>query len=154
MHKLFSCGLILAIVFSPLRSLPILDPSEISFRIPASQVIILRWRRFADSRLFSIFLLIDSKMDFGDVSSWDDTHLLQNLPSFLDKGRDIDIDTDDIFGKEGLSLGTYNMDNVMKEEWLDKQPHMSLLSRLQSKERKPYKKRAGNLSECFWKYCV
>ncbi|XP_073417789.1 urotensin-2 [Dendrobates tinctorius] len=130
MHKLFSSGLILAIVFSPLRSLPILDPNEISYRIP------------------------DSKMDFGDVSSWEDTHLLQNLPSFLDKGRDTDIDTDDIFSKEGLSLGTYNMDDVMKEKLLDKQPQISLLSRLQSKERKPYKKRAGNLSECFWKYCV
>ncbi|XP_073513915.1 urotensin-2 [Phyllobates terribilis] len=89
----------------------------------------------------------DSKMDFGDVSSWEDTHLLQNLPSFLGKGRDTDIDT-------GLSLGNYNMDDVMKEELLNKQPQISLLSRLQSKERKPYKKRAGNLSECFWKYCV
>ncbi|XP_075695521.1 urotensin-2 [Rhinoderma darwinii] len=130
MHKLLSCGLILAIVFSPLRSLPILDPNEISFRIP------------------------DSKMDFGDVSSWVDTHLLQNLPSFLDKGRDTDINTDDIFSKEGISLGTYNMDDVIKEELFDKKPQISLLSRLQRKERKPYKKRAGNLSECFWKYCV
>ncbi|CAJ0961687.1 unnamed protein product [Ranitomeya imitator] len=138
MHKLFSCGLILAIVFSPLRSLPILDPNEISYRIPD----------------FLCPKILDSKMDFGDVSSWEDTHLLQNLPSFLDKGRDTDIDTDDIFSKEGLSLGTYNMDDVMKEKLLDKQPQISLLSRLQSKERKPYKKRAGNLSECFWKYCV
>ncbi|XP_075695522.1 urotensin-2-like isoform X2 [Rhinoderma darwinii] len=98
--------------------------------------------------------LTDSKMDFGDVSSWVDTHLLQNLPSFLDKGRDTDINTDDIFSKEGISLGTYNMDDVIKEELFDKKPQISLLSRLQRKERKPYKKRAGNLSECFWKYCV
>ncbi|XP_072012413.1 urotensin-2 isoform X2 [Engystomops pustulosus] len=95
----------------------------------------------------------DSKTDFGDVSSWDDTHLLQNLPSFLDKGRDTD-NTDDIFSKEGISLRSYNLDDFMKEELFDKQPQISLLSRLQSKERKPYKKRAGNLSECFWKYCV
>ncbi|XP_056398706.1 urotensin-2-like [Hyla sarda] len=130
MHKLFSCGIILAIAFSPLRSLPILDPSDISFRIP------------------------DTKMDFGDVSSWGDTHLLQNLPSFLDKGRNREIDMEDVYSKEGLSLGTYNMDEGMKEELFEKQPEMSLLSRLQAKERKPYKKRAGNLSECFWKYCV
>uniref|UniRef100_A0A8D0GY19 Urotensin 2 n=1 Tax=Sphenodon punctatus TaxID=8508 RepID=A0A8D0GY19_SPHPU len=32
-------------------------------------------------------------------------------------------------------------------------PRIAALSRLLAKDRKQYKKR-GNLSECFWKYCV
>ncbi|KAM5141107.1 urotensin-2 [Mantella aurantiaca] len=128
MPKLFFCCLILAGSFSPLRSLPIIVPSKGSLR------------------------LSESSMDFGNLKSWDDTHLLQNLPVLLDK--EVDGDTDDIFSKEGFGLDAYNMDDSIKEELFDKHPRIALLSRLQSKDRKQYKKRAGNLSECFWKYCV
>ncbi|XP_075047434.1 urotensin-2 [Mixophyes fleayi] len=130
MQKLHFCCVILACFFGPLSSLPIIDPNEDSFRLP------------------------DSKMEFGELSRWDNTHLLQNLPVFLNRGRDLNIDTDDIYSKEGLSLGNYNIEDSMKEEFFDKHPRISLLNHLQSKERKQHKKRAGNLSECFWKYCV
>ncbi|XP_068098504.1 urotensin-2 [Hyperolius riggenbachi] len=126
MPKIFFCCLILAGSLSSLRSLPVIVPN--SFRLPGSA------------------------LDFGGLKRWDDTQLLQNIPVFLDKEGQRD--SDDIFSKEGFSLDTYNMDDSIKEELFDKHPRISLLSRLQSKERKQYKKRAGNLSECFWKYCV
>ncbi|XP_072282745.1 urotensin-2 [Pyxicephalus adspersus] len=129
MAKLLFCCLILAGSFSPLRSLPIIVPSKGSLR------------------------LSESAMDFGDLKDFgDETHLLQNLPMFLDKEGERD--TDDIFSKDGFSLDAYNMEDSIKEELFDKHPRISLLSRLQSKDHKQYKKRAGNLSECFWKYCV
>ncbi|XP_018407782.1 PREDICTED: urotensin-2-like [Nanorana parkeri] len=128
MSKLFFCCLMVAGSIGALRSLPIIVPSKGSLR------------------------LSESAMDFGDLKSWEDSHLLQNLPMFLD--REEERDTDDIFSKEGFSLDAYNMDDSIKEELFDKHPRISLLSRLQPKDRKQYKKRAGNLSECFWKYCV
>ncbi|XP_063797862.1 urotensin-2 [Pseudophryne corroboree] len=130
MQKLICCCMIIACFFGPLLSLPIIDPREVSFRLP------------------------DSQMEFGELRSWDDSGVLQNLPAILDSGRDSSTDTDDIVSKEGLSLGTYNIDDSMKQEFFDKHPRISLLSRLQAKDRKQQKKRAGNLSECFWKYCV
>ncbi|XP_040182405.1 urotensin-2 [Rana temporaria] len=127
MSKLFFCCLILVGSFCSFRSLPIIVPGKGSLR------------------------LSESAMDFGDLKSWDDdARLLRNLPMFLDK--EVERDPEEIFSKEGFGLDAYNMDD--KEELFDKHPRISLLSRLQSKDRKQFKKRAGNLSECFWKYCV
>ncbi|XP_075459400.1 urotensin-2 [Ascaphus truei] len=93
------------------------------------------------------------KMNLGEQSSLDQTYLLQNLPAFLGK-HNLGGDTNDIFSKEGPNPGNDNMWDSNNEVFYGKHPRISLLSRLQSKDRKEYKKRGGNLSECFWKYCV
>ncbi|CAH2319667.1 urotensin-2 [Pelobates cultripes] len=128
MHQLTFFCFMLASFSSPLMSHPIIDSSEVSYQLP------------------------DSKLDFGELNNFDQTYLLQNLPAFLGKHR-LGEDRDDFFSKEGLSLGTYNMEDSMKESLFGKHPRISLLNRLQTKDKKQYKKR-GSLSECFWKYCV
>ncbi|XP_053308197.1 urotensin-2-like [Spea bombifrons] len=128
MHKIIYFGVMLASISCPLKSNPIIDSDEVPYQLRGS------------------------KLDFAELNNLDQAHLLQNLPTYLDK-RTLGDDMDDLFNKEGLSLGAYAMDDGFKEGLFGKHPRISLLNRLQSKERKQYKKR-GNLSECFWKYCV
>ncbi|KAM4703116.1 urotensin-2 [Rhinophrynus dorsalis] len=129
MHMLmFSC-LILASLYCPFLSLPIIDSREFPYQFP------------------------DSKVNLGDLSRLDETYLLQKLPAFVGK-QIFGEDSEDLFIKEGLSTDKINMEESIKEALFGKPPRISLLSLLQSKDRKQYKKRGGNLSECFWKYCV
>uniref|UniRef100_A0A8C5PDZ4 Urotensin 2 n=1 Tax=Leptobrachium leishanense TaxID=445787 RepID=A0A8C5PDZ4_9ANUR len=128
MHQLIFFCFMLASFPCPLISHPIADSSEVSYQLP------------------------ESKLDFGDLSSLDQAYLLQNLPAIPGKHR-LGDNVDDYFSKEGLSFSTYNMDDSFKEGLFGKHPRISLLNRLQSKDKKQYKKR-GSLSECFWKYCV
>ncbi|KAM4651792.1 urotensin-2 [Discoglossus pictus] len=128
MHRLvFSC-LIFVSFSCPLLSRPVIDSNEEPYPFP------------------------DAKMNFAELSNLDQTYLLQNLPAFLRKHNERG-DTD-IFIKEALNPENYNLEESVKEVLLGKHPRPSLLSGLQSKDKKQYKKRGGNLSECFWKYCV
>ncbi|XP_063001492.1 urotensin-2-like [Elgaria multicarinata webbii] len=55
--------------------------------------------------------------------------------------------------KAGLRPSNFNPRESVKEALLGNVPRNTMLSRLLATNRKQYKKR-GNLSECFWKYCV
>ncbi|KAE8593288.1 hypothetical protein XENTR_v10019065 [Xenopus tropicalis] len=127
MQKLL-LSLILASFTDPLLSLPLIDSREIPYQFP------------------------DGKMNFGELSSLDEDDLLHNLPAVLAKHNLIG-DTDALLSKEELIDGNHNVGENIKEMLFGKHPRISLLSLLQSKDKKQYKKR-GNLSECFWKYCV
>ncbi|OCT72825.1 urotensin-2 [Xenopus laevis] len=128
MQKLI-LSLILASFTDPLLSLPIIDSREVSYQFP------------------------DGKMNFGELSSLDEDYLLHNLPAVLAKHNLIG-DTETLLSKEEPGEGNHNIgENIRQEILFGKHPRISLLSLLQSKDKKQYKKR-GNLSECFWKYCV
>ncbi|KAE8593289.1 hypothetical protein XENTR_v10019065 [Xenopus tropicalis] len=102
--------------------------------------------------IFFHYDFADGKMNFGELSSLDEDDLLHNLPAVLAKHNLIG-DTDALLSKEELIDGNHNVGENIKEMLFGKHPRISLLSLLQSKDKKQYKKR-GNLSECFWKYCV
>ncbi|KAM6312897.1 UTS2 protein, partial [Podargus strigoides] len=124
MHKLVFCCLIIISFSCPLSSLPIINTSEMSYQLPVDE---------------------DSSLNLEQLGSLGSTSLLQFLPELLgtlteDKAA-------------GLSPSSYNPRRNIKETFYGNHPRFALLGRFLTKDRKQYKKR-GNLSECFWKYCV
>uniref|UniRef100_A0A663DSM2 Urotensin 2 n=1 Tax=Aquila chrysaetos chrysaetos TaxID=223781 RepID=A0A663DSM2_AQUCH len=87
----------------------------------------------------------DSRLNPERLGSLGSTSLLQFLPELLGTL------TED--NKAGLSPSSYNPRENIKETFYGNHPRIALLGRFLTKDRKQYKKR-GNLSECFWKYCV
>ncbi|KFP08395.1 Urotensin-2 [Calypte anna] len=84
------------------------------------------------------------RLNLEQLGSLGRTSLLQSLPELLGTL------TED--NKAGLRP-SYNPKESIKQTSYGNPPQITLLSRFLTKERKQYKKR-GNLSECFWKYCV
>ncbi|XP_021389958.1 urotensin-2 [Lonchura striata] len=84
----------------------------------------------------------DSRLNLERLGS---TSLLQLLPELLGTL------TED--SKAGLTPSNYNPGENIKETFYGNHPRNAFLGRFLIKDRKQYKKR-GNLSECFWKYCV
>ncbi|NXH61459.1 UTS2 protein, partial [Rhabdornis inornatus] len=124
MHKLILCCLIIVSISCPLLSLPIINASEMSYQHSADE---------------------DPRLNLERLGNLGSTSLLQFLPEFLGPL------TED--NKAGLTPGNYNPEENIKEPFYGNHPRIALLGRLLTKDRKQYKKR-GNLSECFWKYCV
>ncbi|NXH34358.1 UTS2 protein, partial [Myiagra hebetior] len=125
MHKLMLCCLIIISFSCPLLSLPIINASEMSYQHSA-----------ADE---------DSRLNLQRLGSLGSTSLLQFLPELLGTL------TED--NKGGPTPSNYNPGENTKETFYGNHPRIALLGRFLTKDRKQYKKR-GNLSECFWKYCV
>ncbi|RLV95556.1 hypothetical protein DV515_00012797 [Chloebia gouldiae] len=84
----------------------------------------------------------DSRLNLERLGS---TSLLQLLPELLGTLTE--------HNKAGLTPSNYNPGENIKETFYGNQPRNAFLGRFLIKDRKQYKKR-GNLSECFWKYCV
>ncbi|KFP21943.1 urotensin-2 [Egretta garzetta] len=124
MHKLVFCCFIIISFSHPLSSLPITNASEMSYQLSADE---------------------DSRLSLERLGSLGSTSLLQFLPELLGTL------TED--NKAGLSPSSYNTRENIKETFYGNHPRIALLGRFLTKDRKQYKKR-GNLSECFWKYCV
>ncbi|XP_074781091.1 urotensin-2 [Athene noctua] len=124
MHKLVFCCLIIISFSCPLSSLPIINASEMSYQLAADE---------------------DSRLNLEQLGNLGSTSLLQFLPELLGTL------TED--SKAGLSPSSYNPRENIKETFYGNHPRIALLGRFLTKDRKQYKKR-GNLSECFWKYCV
>ncbi|NXR57858.1 UTS2 protein, partial [Rhadina sibilatrix] len=124
MHKLILCCLIIISFSCPLLTLPIMDANEMSYQHSADE---------------------DSRLNLERLGSLGSTSLLQLLPELLGTV------TED--NKAGLTPSNYNPGENIKETLYGNHPRLALLGRFLSKDRKQYKKR-GNLSECFWKYCV
>ncbi|NXQ23362.1 UTS2 protein, partial [Alaudala cheleensis] len=124
MHKLILCCLIIISFSCPLSSLPIINASEMSYQHAADE---------------------DSRLNLERLGSLGSTSLLQLLPELLGSL------TED--NKAGLTPSNYNPGENIKEALHGNHPRIALLGRFLSKDRKQFKKR-GNLSECFWKYCV
>ncbi|NXR26150.1 urotensin-2 [Cinclus cinclus] len=124
MHKLILCCLIIVSFSCPLLSLPIINASEMSYQHSADE---------------------DSRLNLERLGSLGSTSLLQFLPELLGTL------TED--SKAGLTPSNYNPGENIKETFYGNPPRIALLGRFLTKDRKQYKKR-GNLSECFWKYCV
>ncbi|NXA84291.1 UTS2 protein, partial [Thryothorus ludovicianus] len=124
MHKLILWCLIFFSFSCPLSSLPIINASEMSYQHSADE---------------------DSRSNLERLGSLGSTSLLQFLPELLGTL------TED--NKAGLTPSNYNPGENIKETFYGNHPQIALLGRFLTKERKQYKKR-GNLSECFWKYCV
>uniref|UniRef100_A0A8B9FQT1 Urotensin 2 n=1 Tax=Amazona collaria TaxID=241587 RepID=A0A8B9FQT1_9PSIT len=80
----------------------------------------------------------DPRLNLERLGSLGSTSLLQLLPELLGT----------------LSPSSYNpRENTKELTFYGNHPRIALLGRFLTKDRKQYKKR-GNLSECFWKYCV
>ncbi|KFV39802.1 Urotensin-2 [Tyto alba] len=124
MHKLVFCCLIIISVSCPLLSLPIINASEMSYQLSADE---------------------DSRLNLEQLGNLGSTSLLQFLPELLGTL------TED--KKAGHRSSSYNPRENIKDTFYGNHPRIALLGRFLTKDRKQYKKR-GNLSECFWKYCV
>ncbi|NXW43554.1 UTS2 protein, partial [Nyctiprogne leucopyga] len=124
MHKLAFYCLIIISFSCPLSSFPIINASEMSYQLSADE---------------------DSRLNLEQLGSLGSNSLLQFLPDLLGTL------TED--NKAGLSPSSYNPRENTKETFYGNHPRIALLGRFLTKDRKQYKKR-GNLSECFWKYCV
>ncbi|NXB44374.1 UTS2 protein, partial [Leucopsar rothschildi] len=124
MHKLILCCLMIVSISCPLLSLPIINASEMSYQHSADE---------------------EPRLNLERLGSLGSTSLLQFLPELLGTL------TED--NKAGLTLSNYNAGENIKETFYGNHPRIALLGRFLTKDRKQYKKR-GNLSECFWKYCV
>uniref|UniRef100_A0A8D2NVG9 Urotensin 2 n=1 Tax=Zosterops lateralis melanops TaxID=1220523 RepID=A0A8D2NVG9_ZOSLA len=82
----------------------------------------------------------DSRLNLERLGSLGSTSLLQLLPELLGTLAEDNKAGEDLPQQwEGTLYGNH--------------PRIALLGRFLTKDRKQYKKR-GNLSECFWKYCV
>ncbi|NWS75784.1 UTS2 protein, partial [Crotophaga sulcirostris] len=125
MHKLVFCCLIIISFSCPLLSHPIINASEMSYQHSGKTE--------------------DSRLDLERLGSPGSSSLLQFLPELLGTLAEDN--------KAGLSPSSYNPRENIKEVFHGKHPRIALLGRFLTKDRKQYKKR-GNLSECFWKYCV
>ncbi|XP_006118029.3 urotensin-2 [Pelodiscus sinensis] len=126
MHRLVFCCLVIISLSCPLLSLPVIDSSEMSYQ------------RSADE---------DAGLNVEQLDSLGGASLFQTLPKLLGA------QTEHSPSKAGLSPSSYNPRENVKEVFYGSHPPNALLSRLLAKDRKQNKKR-GNLSECFWKYCV
>uniref|UniRef100_A0A8B9ZAM9 Urotensin 2 n=1 Tax=Buteo japonicus TaxID=224669 RepID=A0A8B9ZAM9_9AVES len=124
MHKLVFCCLIIIGFSYPLSSLPIINASEMSYQLSADE---------------------DSRLNPEQLGSLGSTSLLQFLPELLGTL------TED--NKAGEDLQQQFMGQCPWFTFYGNHPRIALLGRFLTKDRKQYKKR-GNLSECFWKYCV
>ncbi|NXP53895.1 UTS2 protein, partial [Heliornis fulica] len=124
MHKLVFCCLIIISFSCPLSSLPIINASEMSHQLSADE---------------------DAGLNLEQMGSLGSASLLHLLPELLGTM------TED--NKAGLSPSSYNAKESIKEPFYGNHPRIALLGRFLTKDKKQYKKR-GNLSECFWKYCV
>ncbi|NXF36454.1 UTS2 protein, partial [Nyctibius bracteatus] len=124
MHKLVFCCLIIISFSCPLSSLPIINASEMSYQLSADE---------------------DSRLNLEQLGSLGSTPLLQILPEVLGTL------TED--NKAGEELPQQFMGECLWFNFYGNHPRIALLGRFLTKDRKQYKKR-GNLSECFWKYCV
>ncbi|XP_021273081.1 urotensin-2 [Numida meleagris] len=124
MHKLVFCCLIIIIFSCPLFSLPVINTSEMSYQLSADE---------------------DSRLNLEQLGSSESTSLPQFLQELLGTLAEDN--------KAGLTSSSYNPRKNAKETLYENHPRIALLGRLLTKDRKQYKKR-GNLSECFWKYCV
>ncbi|NXY47453.1 UTS2 protein, partial [Ceuthmochares aereus] len=124
MHKLVFCCLIIISFSCPLSSVPIINASEMSYQLSADE---------------------DSRLNLEQVGSPGRASLLQLLPELLG--------TLTAENKAGLSPSGYNPRENIRQTFYGNHPQTALLGRFLTKDRKLYKKR-GNLSECFWKYCV
>ncbi|NXJ16608.1 UTS2 protein, partial [Odontophorus gujanensis] len=124
MHKLVFCCLIIISFSCPLFSLPVINASEMSYQLSADE---------------------DSRLNLEQMGSSESTSLPQFLQELLGTLAEDN--------KAGLTSISYNPRKNIKETFYGNHPRIALLGRLLSKDRKQYKKR-GNLSECFWKYCV
>ncbi|KAM8796236.1 urotensin-2 [Eudromia elegans] len=124
MHKLVFCCLIIISFSCPLLSVPIINASEMSYQLSANE---------------------DSKLNLERAGSTGSTSLLQFLPRLLGTPAEDN--------KAGLRHSSYSPGKSIKEIFYGSHPRIALLGRWLTKDRKQYKKR-GNLSECFWKYCV
>ncbi|KFV63549.1 Urotensin-2 [Dryobates pubescens] len=124
MQKLVFCCLIIISFSCPLSSVPIINASEMSYQLSADQ---------------------DSRLNLERLGSLGSAALLQFLPELLGTL------TED--NKAGLSYSSYSPRENIREAFSENHPRTALLGRFLTKDRKQYKKR-GNLSECFWKYCV
>ncbi|NP_996873.1 urotensin-2 precursor [Gallus gallus] len=124
MHKLVFCCLIIISFSCPLFSLPVINASEMSYQLPADE---------------------DSRLNLEQLGSSEST----SLPQFLQELLGTLVEDN----KAGLTSSSYNPRKNIKEAFYGNHPRIALLGRLLVKDRKQYKKR-GNLSECFWKYCV
>ncbi|NWX88704.1 UTS2 protein, partial [Nothoprocta ornata] len=121
MHKLVFCCLIIISFSCPLLSAPIINASEMSYQLSASE---------------------DSRLNPERAGSPGSASLLQFLPGLLGTPAE------DNKAGEALQQQLHAMHTPFGSH-----PRIALLGRLLTKDRKQYKKR-GNLSECFWKYCV
>ncbi|XP_072210674.1 urotensin-2 [Excalfactoria chinensis] len=124
MHKLVFCCLIIISFSCPLSSLPVINASEMSYQLPADE---------------------DSRLNLEQLGSSEST----SLPQFLQELLGTLVEDNNA----GLTSSSYNPRKNIKETFYGNHPRIALLGRLLLKDRKQYKKR-GNLSECFWKYCV
>ncbi|NXN73544.1 UTS2 protein, partial [Himantopus himantopus] len=125
MHKLVFCCLIVISFSCPLSSLPIINASEMSYQLSADE---------------------DSRLNLERPGSLGSTSLLQFLPELLGT-----LAEDNKAGEmyhSNLRDGARGL-----HTFYGNHPRIALLGRFLTKDRKQYKKR-GNLSECFWKYCV
>uniref|UniRef100_K7GCA5 Urotensin 2 n=1 Tax=Pelodiscus sinensis TaxID=13735 RepID=K7GCA5_PELSI len=129
MHRLVFCCLVIISLSCPLLSLPVIDSKrgEVSLFLPT-----------ADE---------DAGLNVEQLDSLGGASLFQTLPKLLGA------QTEHSPSKAGLSPSSYNPRENVKEVFYGSHPPNALLSRLLAKDRKQNKKR-GNLSECFWKYCV
>ncbi|NWT16650.1 UTS2 protein, partial [Vireo altiloquus] len=125
MHKLILCCLIIVSFSCPLLSLPIINASEMSYQHSADE---------------------DSRFNPERLGSLRSTSLFQLLPELLGTLTEDN-------KAAGLTPSNYNPGENIKETFYGNHPRIALLGRFFTKDRKQYKKR-GNLSECFWKYCV
>ncbi|XP_041332594.1 urotensin-2 [Pyrgilauda ruficollis] len=124
MHKLILCCLIIISFSCPLLSLPIINASEMSYQHSADE---------------------DSRLNLERLGSLGSSSLLQLLPELLGTLAED--------SRAGLTPSNYNPGENIKETFYGNHPRNAFLGRFLTKDRKQYKKR-GNLSECFWKYCV
>ncbi|XP_064253019.1 urotensin-2 [Passer domesticus] len=124
MHKLMLCCLIIVSFSCPLLCLPIIDASEMSYQHSADE---------------------DSRLNLERLGSLGSSSLLQLLPELLGTLAED--------SRAGLTPSNYNPGENIKETFYGNHPRNAFLGRVLAKDRKQYKKR-GNLSECFWKYCV
>ncbi|KAM9116187.1 urotensin-2 [Pangshura tecta] len=125
MHRLVFCCLFIISLSCPLLSLPIFNSREVSYQLSADE---------------------DTRLNVERLDSLGRASLLQTLPRLLGT------QTEDTPNKEGLSPSSYNPGENAKKAFYGSHPRLALLSRLLAKDRKQNKR--GNLSECFWKYCV
>ncbi|XP_054251090.1 urotensin-2 [Indicator indicator] len=112
----------------------------ISFSCPLSSAPIIN----ASEMSYQLSAEEDSRLNLERLGSLGSTSLLQFLPV-------LDMLTED--NKAGLSSSSYSPRENIKEAFSENHPRIALFGRFLTKDRKQYKKR-GNLSECFWKYCV
>ncbi|XP_072472600.1 urotensin-2 [Notamacropus eugenii] len=124
MYKLIFCSLFFAGFLSPFLSLPIMDSSEMVYRLSADDE--------------------DTKLSLEDLER---ASLLQMLPEIFGTERDKES------RKMDLSADIFDPRENVKKVFYGKDPKISLLSHLLDRTRKQFKKR-GTPSECFWKYCV